>query len=98
MWKKDKKSLMDMKEKDKEQLLEENFCGASIIVPDLEGILYMKEDGKKSWKQRYFLLRASGLYYSPKGKTKASRDLVCLVQFDNVNVYYCKEYRNKYKA
>uniref|UniRef100_A0A8C2ASG8 Amyloid beta A4 precursor protein-binding family B member 1-interacting protein n=1 Tax=Cyprinus carpio TaxID=7962 RepID=A0A8C2ASG8_CYPCA len=98
MWKKDKKSLKDMKEKDKEQLLEENFCGASVIVPDLEGILYLKEDGKKSWKQRYFLLRASGLYYSPKGKTKASRDLVCLVQFDNVNVYYCKEYRIKYKA
>ncbi|NP_956928.1 amyloid beta A4 precursor protein-binding family B member 1-interacting protein [Danio rerio] len=98
LWKKDKKSLKDMKEKDKEQLLEENFCGASVIVPDLEGVLYLKEDGKKSWKQRYFLLRASGLYYSPKGKTKASRDLVCLVQFDNVNVYYCKEYRIKYKA
>ncbi|XP_026093327.1 amyloid beta A4 precursor protein-binding family B member 1-interacting protein [Carassius auratus] len=98
MWKKEKQSLKDMKEKDKEQLLEENFCGASVIVPDLEGVLYLKEDGKKSWKQRYFLLRASGLYYSPKGKTKASRDLVCLVQFDNVNVYYCKEYRIKYKA
>uniref|UniRef100_A0A671QAY8 Amyloid beta A4 precursor protein-binding family B member 1-interacting protein n=1 Tax=Sinocyclocheilus anshuiensis TaxID=1608454 RepID=A0A671QAY8_9TELE len=98
LWKKDKKSLKDMKDKDKEQLLEENFCGASVIVPDLEGVLYLKEDGKKSWKQRYFLLRASGLYYSPKGKTKASRDLVCLVQFDNVNVYYCKEYRIKYKA
>ncbi|XP_051542791.1 amyloid beta A4 precursor protein-binding family B member 1-interacting protein-like isoform X2 [Myxocyprinus asiaticus] len=98
LWKKDKKSLKDMKEKDKKQLLEENFCGPSVIVPDLEGVLYLKEDGKKSWKQRYFLLRASGLYYSPKGKTKASRDLVCLVQFDNVNVYYCKEYKNKYKA
>lgn len=98
LWKKDKKSIMDMKEKDKEQLLEENFCGPSVIVPDLEGVLFLKEDGKKSWKQRYFLLRASGLYYSPKGKTKASRDLVCLVQFDNVNVYLCKEYKNKYKA
>ncbi|XP_056594017.1 amyloid beta A4 precursor protein-binding family B member 1-interacting protein [Triplophysa dalaica] len=98
LWKKDKKSIMDMKEKDKEQLVEENFCGPSVIVPDLEGVLFLKEDGKKSWKQRYFLLRASGLYYSPKGKTKASQDLVCLVQFDNVNVYLCKEYKNKYKA
>ncbi|KAA0704950.1 Amyloid beta A4 precursor protein-binding family B member [Triplophysa tibetana] len=76
----------------------ENFCGPSVIVPDLEGVLFLKEDGKKSWKPRYFLLRASGLYYSPKGKTKASQDLVCLVQFDNVNVYLCKEYKNKYKA
>ncbi|TRY58530.1 hypothetical protein DNTS_004931 [Danionella cerebrum] len=70
LWKKDKKSLKDMKDKDKEQLLKENFCGASVIVPDLEGVLFLKEDGKKSWKQRFFLLRASGLYYSPKGKTK----------------------------
>ncbi|XP_022518415.2 amyloid beta A4 precursor protein-binding family B member 1-interacting protein [Astyanax mexicanus] len=98
MWKKDKKSLMDMKDKDKELLLEENFCGTSVIVPDLEGMMYLKEEGKKSWKQRYFLLRASGLYYLPKGKTKSSKDMVCLVQFDNMNVYYCSEYKTKYKA
>ncbi|XP_072535399.1 amyloid beta A4 precursor protein-binding family B member 1-interacting protein [Salminus brasiliensis] len=98
MWKKDKKSLSDMKDKDKELLLEENFCGTSVIVPDLEGVLYLKEEGKKAWKQRYFLLRASGMYYLPKGKTKSSRDMVCLVQFDNMNVYYCKEYKTKYKA
>uniref|UniRef100_A0AAY4A0T9 Amyloid beta A4 precursor protein-binding family B member 1-interacting protein n=1 Tax=Denticeps clupeoides TaxID=299321 RepID=A0AAY4A0T9_9TELE len=98
LWKKDKKALKDMKDKDKELLLEENFCGSSIIVPDLEGALYLKEDGKKSWKQRYFLLRASGIYYVPKGKTKTSRDLVSLVNFDNVNVYYAKEYKAKYKA
>ncbi|KPP75340.1 hypothetical protein Z043_105426 [Scleropages formosus] len=98
LWKKDKKSLQDMKDKDKELLLQENFCGSSIIVPDLEGVLHLKEDGKKSWKQRYFLLRASGIYYVPKGKTKTSRDLVCFVQFDNVNVYYGKEFKSKYKA
>jgi len=39
-------------------------------VPDLEGGLHVKEDGKKSWKQRLFQLRASGIYYVPKGKTK----------------------------
>ncbi|TTU28029.1 Amyloid beta A4 precursor protein-binding family B member 1-interacting protein [Bagarius yarrelli] len=69
LWKKEK-SLKDMKEKDKELLLEENFCGPSVIVPDMEGVLHLKEEGKKSWKPRYFLLRASGLYYLPKGKNK----------------------------
>ncbi|XP_063063022.1 amyloid beta A4 precursor protein-binding family B member 1-interacting protein [Engraulis encrasicolus] len=98
LWKKDKSTLKDMKEKEKELLLEENFCGSSIIVPDLEGVLHLKEDGKRSWKPRYFLLRASGMYFVPKGKTKTSRDLVCLVQFDNVNVYHAKDYKNKYKA
>ncbi|XP_053090792.1 amyloid beta A4 precursor protein-binding family B member 1-interacting protein [Pangasianodon hypophthalmus] len=98
LWKKDKKSLKDMKDKDKELLLEENFCGPSVIVPDLEGVLHLKEEGKKSWKPRYFLLRASGMYYLPKGKNKSSKDMVCLVQFDNVNVYYCNEYKTRYKA
>ncbi|XP_012987737.2 amyloid beta A4 precursor protein-binding family B member 1-interacting protein [Esox lucius] len=97
LWKKDKKTLKDMKDRDKELLVEENFCGPSIIVPDLEGVLYLREDNKKSWKPRLFLLRASGIYYVPKGKSK-TRDLVCFVQFDNVNVYYGKEYKNKYKA
>ncbi|XP_044033390.1 amyloid beta A4 precursor protein-binding family B member 1-interacting protein [Siniperca chuatsi] len=98
LWKKDKKALKDIKDKDKELLIQENFCGTSIIVPDLEAVLYLKEDGKKSWKQRLFQLRASGIYYVPKGKTKSSRDLICFVQFDNVNVYYGKDFKTKYKA
>ncbi|XP_071340824.1 amyloid beta A4 precursor protein-binding family B member 1-interacting protein isoform X2 [Trachinotus anak] len=98
LWKKDKKALKEMKDKDKEILIQENFCGTSIIVPDLEAVLHLKEDGKKSWKQRLFQLRASGIYYVPKGKTKSSRDLVCFLQFDNVNVYYGKDFKSKYKA
>ncbi|XP_071751589.1 amyloid beta A4 precursor protein-binding family B member 1-interacting protein isoform X2 [Centroberyx gerrardi] len=98
LWKKDKKALKDIKDRDKELLIQENFCGTSIIVPDLEGALYLKEDGKKSWKQRLFQLRASGIYYVPKGKSKSSRDLVCFIQFDNVNVYYGKDFKSKYKA
>nr|DBA25150.1 TPA: hypothetical protein GDO54_012714 [Pyxicephalus adspersus] len=88
----------DMNEKSKVALLEQSFCGASVVVPELEGAIFLKEDGKKSWKKRYFLLRASGIYYVPKGKTKTSRDLACFIQFDNVNVYYGMQYKVKYKA
>lgn len=49
---------------------QENFGGSTLIVPDLEGMLYLKEDGKKVWKSRYFVLRASGIYFVPKGKTR----------------------------
>ncbi|NXO41161.1 AB1IP protein, partial [Locustella ochotensis] len=95
---KGKKESKEMNDKNKEALLEESFCGTSVIVPELEGALYLKEDGKKSWKRRYFLLRASGIYYVPRGKTKTSRDLACFLQFENVNVYYGFQHKVKYKA
>ncbi|XP_010893645.1 amyloid beta A4 precursor protein-binding family B member 1-interacting protein [Esox lucius] len=98
LWKKDKGFLNDIKDIQKELLLKEHFEGPSVIVPDLEGLLYLREDGKKTWKRRYFLLRASGIYYVPKGKTKTSSDLACFVQFDKVNIYTTIDYRRKYKA
>ncbi|XP_053327795.1 ras-associated and pleckstrin homology domains-containing protein 1 isoform X3 [Spea bombifrons] len=93
-----RKETSEMADRNKEVLLEECFCGSSVTVPEIEGILWLKDDGKKSWKKRYFLLRASGIYYVPKGKAKASRDLVCFLQLDHVNVYYGQDYRSKYKA
>uniref|UniRef100_A0A4W5MNT1 Ras association (RalGDS/AF-6) and pleckstrin homology domains 1b n=1 Tax=Hucho hucho TaxID=62062 RepID=A0A4W5MNT1_9TELE len=93
-----RKETSEMADRNKEALLEECFCGSSVSVPEIEGILWLKDDGKKSWKKRYFLLRASGIYYVPKGKAKASRDLVCFLQLDHVNVYYGQDYRSKYKA
>uniref|UniRef100_A0A8C5PXJ5 Amyloid beta A4 precursor protein-binding family B member 1-interacting protein n=1 Tax=Leptobrachium leishanense TaxID=445787 RepID=A0A8C5PXJ5_9ANUR len=98
MARKGSSDLKDMNEKNKISLLEQSFCGSSVVVPEIEGALYLKEDGKKSWKKRYFLLRASGIYYVPKGKTKTSRDLACFIQFENVNVYYGIQYKVKYKA
>ncbi|XP_062907818.1 ras-associated and pleckstrin homology domains-containing protein 1a isoform X6 [Mobula hypostoma] len=93
-----KRENSEMGDRNKEALLEEFFCGSSVTVPEIEGLLWLKEDGKKSWKKRYFLLRASGIYYVPKGKTKTSRDLACFIQLDHVNVYYGQDYRSKYKA
>lgn len=93
-----RKETSEMNERNKEALLEECFGGNSVSVPEMEGVLWLKEDGKKSWKKRYFLLRASGIYYVPKGKAKASRDLVCFLQLDHANVYYGQDYKSKYKA
>lgn len=45
--------------------------------------MYVKTDSKKGWKRHHCVLRASGLYYMPKDKTKAVyKDLVCLATFD----------------
>ncbi|XP_042284007.1 amyloid beta A4 precursor protein-binding family B member 1-interacting protein-like isoform X3 [Thunnus maccoyii] len=70
MWKKQRACLSNITEQAKELLLKEHFGGSTLIVPDLEGVLHLKEDGKKVWKPRYFVLRASGIYFVPKGKSK----------------------------
>ncbi|XP_019114582.2 amyloid beta A4 precursor protein-binding family B member 1-interacting protein [Larimichthys crocea] len=98
MWKKKKASLKGINEQAKQLLLKEHFEGSTVIVPDLEGTLYLKEDGKKVWKPRYFMLRASGIYYVPKGKTKSSSDLACFIHFEKVNIYTTNNYKQKYRA
>uniref|UniRef100_A0A3B4B6D5 Amyloid beta A4 precursor protein-binding family B member 1-interacting protein n=1 Tax=Periophthalmus magnuspinnatus TaxID=409849 RepID=A0A3B4B6D5_9GOBI len=96
MWK--KSCMKTISEQEQQLLLKENFEGSTAVVPDLEGWLYLKDDGKKVWKPRYFVLRASGLYYVPKGKTKSSSDLACFIRFEQVNVYSTDGYRLRYRA
>ncbi|TSO05470.1 Growth factor receptor-bound protein 10 [Bagarius yarrelli] len=43
-----------------------NFLNSS-RCPEIQGFLYMKDTGRKSWKKLYMFLRRSGLYYSTKG-------------------------------
>ncbi|KAM4630446.1 growth factor receptor-bound protein 10-like, partial [Polymixia lowei] len=50
------------------QLLQ-NFLNSS-SCPEVQGYLYVKEPGRKSWKKLYMFLRRSGLYYSTKGTSK----------------------------
>jgi hypothetical protein len=41
-------------------------------TPDMDGIIYLKEKSRKSWKKHFCVLRSSGLYFVPKGKSKVN--------------------------
>lgn len=51
-----KKEIVEMVDRNKEVLLEECFCGSFVIVLEIEGVFWLKDDGKKFWKKCYFLL------------------------------------------
>ena len=71
----------EMEDRARAELIEEYFSSSGVGAPEVEGFLWLKAEGKKTWKKFYFVLRTSGLYYAPKGK-KTSKDLVCLARFD----------------
>ncbi|XP_033830897.1 growth factor receptor-bound protein 10-like isoform X2 [Periophthalmus magnuspinnatus] len=67
------------------QLLQ-NFLNSS-SCPEIQGYLYVKEPGRKSWKKLYMFLRRSGLYYSTKGTSKEPRHLQLLSDLDESNIF-----------
>ncbi|GLD75093.1 growth factor receptor-bound protein 10 isoform X1 [Lates japonicus] len=67
------------------QLLQ-NFLNSS-SCPEIQGYLYMKEPGRKSWKKLYMFLRRSGLYYSTKGTSKEPRHLQLLSDLEDSNIF-----------
>lgn len=83
-----------MDEHTKNGLIEE-FFAHGVGVPEVESFLYLKAEGKKAWKKFPFVLRASGIYYCPKGRThaNASKDLICLATIDhNIQVGYKRSF------
>lgn len=77
-------------------LLDEHFSSGNQIA--LEGALYVKIDTKKVWKRYHFVLRASGIYYYAKEKTKSPRDLSCLCLFAGFDAYKGIGWKKKHKA
>lgn len=81
----------------KTQFVQDFFSRETVCPPELEGFLYLKSDGRKSWKKHFFVLRPSGLYYAPKGK-KSSKDLQCLMNLHSNQVYTGVGWAKKYKS
>ncbi|XP_030638173.1 growth factor receptor-bound protein 10 isoform X2 [Chanos chanos] len=64
----------------------QNFLNSS-SCPEIQGYLYVKEMGRKSWKKLYVFLRRSGLYFSTKGTSKEPRHLQLLADLEDSNVF-----------
>uniref|UniRef100_A0A8D3D6J5 Growth factor receptor-bound protein 10-like n=1 Tax=Scophthalmus maximus TaxID=52904 RepID=A0A8D3D6J5_SCOMX len=63
-----------------------NFLATS-SCPEIQGYLYVKEVGRKSWKKVYMFLRRSGLYCSTKGSSKEPRHLQLLADLEESNIF-----------
>ncbi|TRY99204.1 hypothetical protein DNTS_028953 [Danionella cerebrum] len=78
------------------QLLQ-NFLNSS-SCPEIQGYLYVKETGRKSWKKLYVFLRRSGLYFSTKGMSKEPRHLQLLADLEDSNVFTVITGRKQHNA
>ena len=57
------------------------MCALALQIPEIEGPLWLKSEGKKSWKKYYFVLRPNGLYRAtkPGGKVASARYNIVLI-------------------
>ena len=78
-------------ERARKMLINEYFSEQGRI-PELEGLLFIKE-GKKPWKRLFVLLRGSGIYYSNRGKSKQSKHLVSFCSINDHDVYIANNYK-----
>uniref|UniRef100_A0A8C5BMF6 Growth factor receptor-bound protein 10-like n=1 Tax=Gadus morhua TaxID=8049 RepID=A0A8C5BMF6_GADMO len=78
------------------QLLQ-NFLDSS-SCPEIQGHLYLRETGRRSWKKLYMFLRRSGLYYSTKGTSKEPRHLQLLADLEDNNMFTAVTARKAHNA
>nr|XP_033786404.1 growth factor receptor-bound protein 10 isoform X1 [Geotrypetes seraphini]XP_033786406.1 growth factor receptor-bound protein 10 isoform X1 [Geotrypetes seraphini]XP_033786407.1 growth factor receptor-bound protein 10 isoform X1 [Geotrypetes seraphini]XP_033786408.1 growth factor receptor-bound protein 10 isoform X1 [Geotrypetes seraphini] len=78
------------------QLLQ-NFLNAS-SCPEIQGFLYVKDLGKKSWKKLFVCLRRSGLYCSTKGTSKEPRHLQLIADLEDNNIFLLVTCRKLYSS
>ncbi|KAM9738213.1 LOW QUALITY PROTEIN: growth factor receptor-bound protein 10-like [Menidia menidia] len=67
------------------QLLQNLLNSSS--CPEIQGSLFVKEPGRRSWKKLYMFLRRSGFYFSTKGTSKEPRHLQLLSDLEDSNVF-----------
>jgi len=96
----DSKSAME--ERHKDSLIDEFFSETSTSagVPEVQGFLYVKSDGK-SWSKKYCVLRSSGLYVNKSGdakRGKRSANLSCLATFGQQLLYFGRGWKKKHKS
>ncbi|TRY62924.1 hypothetical protein TCAL_10889 [Tigriopus californicus] len=69
---------------------------------EIEGPLWIKSEGKKTWKKYYFILRQSGLYHVARGKKPIpcpEKDLIPVVpSFGPCQVYQGVGWKKKFKS
>ena len=70
----------------------------SKILPKLEGELHIREGKRGSWKKHMFVLRASGLYYSKSGKSLASKDIMRVTEWKDMECFTGSQYKKFFRA
>ncbi|XP_023570194.1 growth factor receptor-bound protein 10 isoform X2 [Octodon degus] len=75
----------------------QNFLNVN-SCPEIQGYLYVKDLGRKSWKRMYVCLRRSGLYFSTKGISKEPRHLQLLADLEDSTVFYVISGKKLYGA
>ncbi|CAD5117467.1 unnamed protein product [Dimorphilus gyrociliatus] len=91
-------SVRQLEAADRELLVTECFADNVIRVPQLEHCLWLKIEGKKSWKKHVCLLRPDGIYLV-KGRCKSGHiELMPYASLANVEVYTAIDWKKRLKS